>query len=273
MVIDGDIWLIGCGNMGGALVRGWLARGLDPRAVTVVNPVPPTDAPGIKHLTHAPADATQVSVLVLAIKPQMLAGVVASLQPLVGSETVILSVLAAPGIAELKAAFPRAAAIVRTSAPTCPLRSARESRPCSPSPASPEIDALAERLLAPLGEVIWLDDEAQCDAVTAVAGCGPAFVFRFADALIKAGQDLGLPPAMTTKLVETTLSGSIELMLRSDDPPNRLAARVASPGGVTLEGLKVLDHEAALDTLMRRTLVAARDRSVEMSERLSQAAD
>jgi pyrroline-5-carboxylate reductase len=268
MIIDGEIWLIGCGNMGGALLRGWLARGLDPSAVTVVDPKPPADAPGVTHLPQTPADATPVSVLILAIKPQMLAGVVASLQPLAGPETVILSVLAAPGIAALKAAFPRAAAIVRT-VPNLPASIGKGITAVFAQPSSPRIDTLAEQLLAPLGEIIWLDDEAQCDAVTAVAGCGPAFLFRFADALIKAGEDLGLPSATTTRLVEATLSGSIELMLRSDDPPSHLAARVASPGGVTLEGLKVLDHDAALDTLIRRTLVAARDRSVEMSKRFS----
>lgn len=254
-----NIWLIGCGNMGGALLRGWLARGL--RGVTVVDPKPTEGE--VTYLPQVPADATPADVVVLAVKPQKLAEVVAPLQPLIASETVILSVLAAPGIAALKAAFPRAAAIVRT-VPNLPASIGKGITSVFAAPASPEITDLAERLLAPLGEVLWLDDEAQCDAVTAVAGCGPAFLFRFADAMIKAGQDIGLPAAMTTRLVEATLSGATELMRRSDDPPSRLAARVASPGGVTLEGLKVLDHEAALEDLMRRTLTAACDRSVAM---------
>lgn len=254
-----NIWLIGCGNMGGALLRGWLAQGLE--GVTVVDPKPPEA--DVAYRPQIPADAAPAAVVVLAVKPQKLAEVVAPLQPLVGPETVILSVLAAPGIAALKAAFPRAAAIIRT-VPNLPASIGRGITSVFAEPASPEIADLAERLLAPLGEVLWLDDEAQCDAVTAVAGCGPAFLFRFADAMIKAGQGIGLPAAMTTRLVEATLSGASELMARSDDPPSRLAARVASPGGVTLEGLKVLDHEAALDDLMRRTLVAARDRSVVM---------
>lgn len=265
MIVDGEIWLIGCGNMGGALLRGWLAQGLDPAAVTVVDPSPPEDAPGVTHHRQAPADATPARVVVLAVKPQKLAEVAASLQPLVGPETVILSVLAAPGIAALKAAFPRAAAIVRT-VPNLPASIGQGITSVFAEPSSPQVADLAERLLAPLGQVLWLDDEAQCDAVTAVAGCGPAFLFRFADALIKAGQNLGLPAALATQLVEATLAGSVELMRRSDDPPGRLAARVASPGGVTLEGLKVLDQNAALDTLIARTLTAARDRSAAMGD-------
>jgi pyrroline-5-carboxylate reductase len=261
MKIDGGIWLIGCGNMGGALLRGWLAQGL--RDVTVVDPKPPEG--DVSYFPRVPADATPAAVVVLAVKPQKLAEIIAPLQPLVGPETVILSVLAAPGIAALKAAFPRAAAIIRT-APNLPASIGKGITSVFAEPSSPRVTDLAERLLTPLGQVLWLDDEAQCDAVTAVAGCGPAFLFRFADAMIKAGQDLGLPAAMTTQLVEATLSGSIELLLRSDDPPSQLAARVASPGGVTLEGLKVLDYEAALDTLMRRTLAAARDRSIAMRE-------
>lgn len=257
-----NIWLIGCGNMGGALLRGWLAQGL--QGVTVIDPTPPEA--DVTYWPQVPADAAPAAVVVLAVKPQKLAEVVAPLQRLVGPETVILSVLAAPGIAALKAAFPRAAAIVRT-VPNLPASIGQGITSVFAAPASPEVIDLAERLLAPLGEVLWLDDEAQCDAVTAVAGCGPAFLFRYADALIKAGQDIGLPAAMAARLVEATLSGSIALLRGSDEPPSRLAARVASPGGVTLEGLKVLDHEAALDDLMRRTLTAARDRSVEMGRK------
>ncbi|HEY0270213.1 MAG TPA: pyrroline-5-carboxylate reductase [Sphingomonas sp.] len=257
-----SILLVGCGNMGRAMLNGWLAAGIDPARIAVIDPSSPDLPDGVLLLADAPAAAPEC--LVIAVKPQKLAEVGQILGRAHGPETIVLSVLAAVEFAPLRRHVPDAKAIAR-AVPNLPAAIGQGitalvlDRDCAPA------RAMLERLCAPLGPVEWLAGEALCDPVTAVSGCGPAFLFRFADATIRAGVGVGLDREQARRLVIQTLLGSARLLAASDEEPATLAARVASPGGVTLAGLAILDRDEALATLLDTTLQAANQRSLEMA--------
>lgn len=259
-----EILLLGCGNMGGALLSGWLKAGYRAQDIVVVDPVARNVPPSVRHVGQAGPDIAPPDILVLAVKPQMLAQVAPVLARLAGPHTMVLSILAAVEFAPLRAAMPHAGTIVR-AVPNLP---ASIGMGITAMVADRDDDAVRARmtgLVETLGPVEWLAEEWECDAVTAVSGCGPAFLFRFADATMKAGQKLGLAPDLVQRLVERTLTGSAALLQTSKDDAGTLASRVASPGGVTLAGLAVLDEEDALASLLERTLDAANRRSEDMA--------
>jgi len=255
MTFPASLWLIGCGNMGGAMLARWIAAGMDPGAVTVIDPGAPTVPSGVRVIA-APA-GEHPHVVVLAVKPQQLDDAVAALRGVAGHPQLLLSILAGVDHATLAERF-AADAIVR-------------AMPNLPVAIGQGVTALytigeggrdtAQALAAPLGAVEWIADEALFDAVTALSGCGPGFVFRFVDALAQAGAALGLPADQAARLALATVEGAAAMAARSDAPPATLADRVASPGGSTREGLNVLDADAALVTLLARTLRAAADRN------------
>lgn len=256
------ILICGCGNMGGAMLAGWLAAGLDPARFTVVDPLLAEAPRGVRLLREVPDD--RFDVVLLGIKPQSLPAVA----PQLASATrgaVVLSILAGAELATLAAAFPQAAGLVRVM-PN--LAAALGKSPMGL--VAQGLDAAGKEavkaLLAPLGTPEWLAGEDQLDAVTALVGSGPAFVYRFISALAEGGAALGLDPAQADRLARAMVEGAAALAAGSPDDPAELARRVTSPGGTTAAGLAVLDAEGTLAALVAATLKAARDRGAELAE-------
>jgi pyrroline-5-carboxylate reductase len=257
----GPIWLAGAGNMGGAMLRGWLGAGVDPAAITVIRPSG-TPIETVRVLTAPPADAPPPAVLVLAMKPQKLDEAVPALAPLADTGTLVVSVLAGVELASLAKRFPRHRAIVRIM-PNTPVSIGKGVALLHASDVAVRDEA--EALAAPLGLTEWIDDEALFGAATSLSGCGPAFVFRMIDAMAKAAEAQGVPADQAARLALATVEGAALLAAGSDETPAQLADRVASPGGSTRAGLNVLDADRALDTLLRATLDASTRRNAEMA--------
>ncbi|WP_233150742.1 pyrroline-5-carboxylate reductase family protein [Sphingomonas mollis] len=257
---SGPLWSIGCGNMGGAMLRRWIAAGLDPASVTVVTRSGASAPAGVRSLTAIPADE-RPATLMLAVKPQQLdivAPMLAGLRP-----TMLVSILAGVEVAALARRIP-ADAIVRAM-PNLPVAIGHGVTALYTDTSNAAVRDAAYALAAALGHAEWVADESAFDAVTALAGCGPGFVFRFADALAEAGAALGLSAEQAQRLALATLAGSAAMAVAADDSPATLADRVASPGGSTREGLNVLDSDQALIRLMTATLAASARRNAEMA--------
>ena len=257
-----SILLIGCGNMGGAMLAGWLAGGLDPGRFTVVDPVLAKAPAGVTLLRELPDGA--FDAILLGVKPQLLGDVAAGVARLAKPGTLLLSILAGVELASLAERFPGASGHVRIM-PN--LAAAIGKSPIAL--AAQGLDEAAKSritgLMAPLGTPEWLGEEL-FDVVTALAGSGPAFVYRFIDALAAGASALGMPPDQAERLALVMVEGAGALASGSPHRPGELARRVASPGGTTEAGLKVLDADAALARLAEATLRAAADRSAEMAK-------
>lgn len=256
------ILIFGCGNMGGAMLRGWLAAGVAPESFTVIDPVASGLPDGITLHRSAEELNTQFDTVLLGIKPQMLASLAPDITGLLVPGALLVSILAGTRTDTLASHFPDAR-IVRAM----PNLAAAIGK--SPLGLFSELDAArseAEMLLSALGTPIWLAEEAQMDAVTALAGSGPAFVYRFIDALAQGGMAAGLPADVAARLALSMVEGAALLATGSDESPAELAARVTSPGGTTAAGLAVLDNQGALTTLIEATLKAARDRGAELAK-------
>jgi pyrroline-5-carboxylate reductase len=248
---ENPMLLFGCGNMGRAMLDGWLAAGLDPAAFLVIDPYA-TDLPsGVGTKSDR-----LFSTALLAIKPQMFAQLAADVESLLAPDAVVISILAGTRIDALQDKLAG-----RTIVRLMPNLAASLGK--SPLGLFPKVGGL-DPLLAPLGTTFWLESEEQMDAVTALAGSGPAFVYRFIDALAKAGAELGLQPDLALGLALSMVEGAAILAANSEADPAELARRVTSPGGTTAAGLAVLDGE--LTQLVEATLKAARDRGVELSK-------
>ena len=255
------IWLIGAGNMGGAMLRRWIASGaVDAASVTVLDPGTPPVPDGVRVAARVPQEPAP-DLLILAVKPQLLDAVAPSLADV--RPAVLVSILAGVEEAALAARIP-AGAIVRAM-PNLPVGIGKGVVALHAGRGSDAARSATEALMAPLGLVEWIETEDQFDAVTALSGCGPGFVYRFIDALAGAGVALGLPSEQAARLARATVEGAALLAAGADEPPAKLADRVASPGGSTREGLNVLDHEDALAVLMRDTLAASARRNAEMA--------
>lgn len=257
---DGKIWLVGCGNMAGAMLRRWLAEGLDPAQVTVITRSGAGAPEGVRSLTALPTDETP-AILMLGFKPQQLDDIAPTLAHL--HPTLLLSILAGVEERVLADRIP-AGAVVRMM-PNLPVAIGQGVTALYTRSTDPMVRQAAEALARPLGIAPWVEDEAQFDAVTALAGCGPAFVFRFIDALAQAGAELGLDAELAQRLALATVDGAGAMAVRADAAPAELADRVASPGGSTREGLNVLDAEDALKRLMANTVAASERRNREMA--------
>ncbi len=253
----------GCGNMGGAMLKGWLAGGIAPETFTIVDPYLDVAPEGVRLLKNAPDGEAPFDVVLLGFKPQQLPDAIAMVQPFVGARTLLLSILAGVDLATLRAAFPQVKAIVRVM-PN--LAAALGKSPIAlVGEADEAAQAQTDALMAPLGQAEWLGGEDQMDLVTALAGSGPAFVYRFIDALAEGAAALGLPRAQADRLALSMVEGAAMLAAASEHGPAELARRVASPGGVTQVGIDVLDQDQRLVALMTDTLRGARDRSAEMT--------
>jgi pyrroline-5-carboxylate reductase len=257
-----SILLIGCGNMGGAMLTGWLAGGLDPAQFTVVDPMLPEAPAGVGLLRALPD--SQFDTILLSVKPQMLGDVVPDLARMAGADTLLLSILAGVELDSLSVRFPDARGVVRIM-PNLSAAIGKSPIALAARGLSEGDTASVTALMAPLGTPEWID-EALFDAVTALAGSGPAFVYRFIDALAAGATQLGLKPDQAQRLALATVEGAALLASSSPHAPGELARRVASPGGTTQAGLDALDSNAALAKLVFATLQAAADRSAEMAK-------
>lgn len=247
--------------MGGAMLAGWLAGGIEPGSFTVVDPLLPEVPPGVRLLREVPKE--RFEFVLLGVKPQSLAEVAPGLAGAVQG-AILLSILAGAELATLTSRFPTAAAVVRVM-PN--LAAAIGKSPLGL--VSHGLDVVArtnvERVLAPLGMVEWLKSEAELDAVTALAGSGPAFVYRFISALAQGGEALGLDPAQADRLARAMVEGAAMLAAASPESPAELARRVTSPAGTTAAGLAVLDANGNFTRIVAEVLRAARDRGIELA--------
>lgn len=266
--ISGTVVLAGAGKMGGALLTGWLARGLNPTRVAVIEPHPSDDiralaARGIR-LNPAAKEAGAVAALVIAVKPQTFGDAGPALRPFVGASTLVVSIMAGTTIAVLDTVC--GGNIVRAM-PNTPAAIGRGiTVAVAAKGVNEEQRATADALLRATGAVEWIDDEALMDAVTAVSGSGPAYVFLLAEELARAGVAAGLPANLATKLARETVAGSGELLHRSDLDAATLRQNVTSPGGTTAAALGVLMGEHGLKGLMTRAVAAATKRSKELAK-------
>jgi pyrroline-5-carboxylate reductase len=261
---QGPLWLVGAGNMGGAMLRGWLGAGLDPAQIVVIDPHAANLPDRVTAFAAPPPDGATPATVVLAVKPQLLDAVAPAIAPILEPETLLISILAGVEIASLRVRFPAPKAVLRVM-PNTPVAVGKGVMALHGHGLDERATARAAELMAPLGLVEWIADESLFDAVTAVSGCGPAFLFRFIDALGEAGAALGLPADQAARLALATVEGSALLAAAATESPATLADRVASPGGSTREGLNVLDDGQALKTLLRATLEAAARRNAEMA--------
>lgn len=255
------ILICGCGNMGGAMLAGWLAAGLDPARFTVVDPILAEAPAGVRLLRAVPDE--RFDVVLLGIKPQALPEVAPGLAPATRG-AVVLSILAGAELATLAAAFPEAAGLVRVM-PNLAAAIGKSPMGLCAQGLDDAARSTVTALLAPLGTAEWLTAEDQLDAVTALAGSGPAFVYRFIAALTEGGAALGLDPDQADRLARAMVEGAAALAAASPDSPAELTRRVTSPGGTTAAGLAVLDADGAFAALVAATLKAARDRGAELA--------
>ena len=262
----GNLALVGAGKMGGAMLQGWLALGLPPKNVAIFDPNPSSEiaALGAKGIAINPAKADKRSVIVLAVKPQIAAEVMPSVAALAGGDTLVLSVMAGKTLTFLQTAFPNVA-IVRAM-PNTPAAIGRGIAVLVPNAKVTSAQrAVATELLSATGTVEWVSDETLMDAVTAVSGSGPAYVFLLAEALAQAGIAAGLPKELAEKLARETVAGSGELLHRSPLDPATLRKNVTSPGGTTAAALEILMGPAGFDALLKQAVAAATKRSQELA--------
>jgi pyrroline-5-carboxylate reductase len=263
--------LVGAGKMGGAMLRGWLAGGLPASGVTLIDPAPSTEIAGFAaerglRLNPRQAEIAPPDVLVLAIKPQMLAGAAPALAPIAGPETLVLSVMAGKTIANLVERLPNARAFVRVM-PNTPAAVGRGAAAGAANAAvTTRQRAWTERLLGAVGMFDWLADETLIDAVTAISGSGPAYVFALVEAMAKAGEDLGLPPTLALRLARATVEGAGELLYREPEvSAAQLRINVTSPAGTTAAALEILQAADGLNALLSRAAAAAHRRAGELA--------
>ena len=268
--LHGRLVLVGAGKMGGAMLAGWLERGIRAGAVAVVEPQP---SPELTELAASSGFALNpdlaamddASVVVLAVKPQAMDAALTGVVGLGRSKPVVLSIAAGRTIASFEAAFGAGAAIVRAM-PNTPAAIGRGiTVACANGAVSAGQKALATALLEAVGEVAWIEDEALIDAVTALSGGGPAYVFLLAECMAAAGVAAGLPEDLAMRLARATVSGAGELMHRSSEEAATLRRNVTSPGGTTAEALKVLMAKGALPDLMVEAIAAATRRSKDLA--------
>jgi pyrroline-5-carboxylate reductase len=264
----GGIVLVGAGNMGGAMLSGWLAKGVSGDRITVIDPSPSDAmqakiaAAGAKHVTSAP-EALSVDILFLAVKPQMMDTVLPPLKAIVGDNTVIVSVAAGKTLSYMKSHLGDAAMV--RAMPNTP---AMVGRGVTGAFANEKVsDAQREAvdgLLKVSGPVEWVATEADIDSVTAVSGSGPAYVFYLVECMAEAGRKLGLPADIAMRLARETVAGAGELLHQSTDEAAQLRKNVTSPGGTTAAALSVLMADDGMQPLFDKAVAAARKRAEEL---------
>lgn len=271
LTLPGALLLVGCGKMGGALLRGWLKRGVDPRQVFVVDLAPKdlddVGSAGVHILTspdQLPADL-KPAIILLAVKPQFMDEALAHYRKFAGPATTFLPIAAGKTVAYFKKMLGDSALIVR-SMPNTPAAVGRGMTViCRDKRVPGDILDLCGELLSAVGEVAWIDDEELLNQVTAVSGGGPAYVFLLIEALAEAGRVSGLPADLAMRLARSTVCGSGELAHQSTESATALRQAVMSPKGTTLEAINVLMADDGIQPLMNRAIAAATRRSRELA--------
>jgi pyrroline-5-carboxylate reductase len=265
-VFPAPAWLVGCGNMAGAMVQGWRTGGVDLSDVTVIRPSG-TSVEGVKTVTAYPADETPRFVM-LGFKPQKLDEVAPELAPHVGPQTILVSMLAGARVSALCDRFPDACAVVRIM-PNLPVAERAGVVALFSEDCDERVRDTVGALMSLLGLAPWCADEKQFAAIGAVAGAGPAYVARFAQAMARGGEKLGLDPELAEAVAVQTLAGTAGLATASGESMADIARRVASPKGTTEQGLAVLDAPDGLQPLIDRMLAAALRRGEELAAEAS----
>ncbi len=272
--MDGRLLLVGCGKMGGALLAGWIDRGIDAGAITVIEPNQVfastiRDQYGVE-VKGGPDElasgATTTAVTVFAVKPQDLDKVAPAYRVPDGADTVFLTIAAGRTLASLAPGLGADAAVVRAM-PNLP---AAVRRGITVLVANHNVTAeqrvRAQDLLDAVGEVAWVDDEGLLDAVTALSGSGPAYVFLMIESMTEAGVAAGLSLDLATSLARATVIGAAELTRQSPESAETLRQNVTSPGGTTAAALEVLMASQGLGPLMTEAVAAATKRSRELAK-------
>ncbi len=263
-VAENGLVLLGCGKMGSAMLQGWLADGLPPASVWVIDPNPSDWLRGTGVNINADLPAVPAIVLV-AVKPQMMGDALPVMRDRGNGATLFVSVAAGTPISAFEAALGGQTPIVRAM-PNTPAAVGRGITAIigNAHASLAQLD-LADMLLQAVGQVVRLEDEGQMDAVTGLSGSGPAYVFHMIECMAKAGEAQGLAPALAMQLAQATVAGAGALAEAADETPAELRRNVTSPNGTTQAGLEVLmDEDTGLPPLMSRTVKAAADRSREL---------
>ena len=269
--LERPILFVGAGKMGGAILAGLLEDGLDPQMVVVLDPCPPEETKdlvakyGITHIKF-PDENLVPQVVVLGVKPQMFEVALSDIEYLKFSkETLFVSIIAGKALHTL---FRHMGSVpIIRAMPNTPAAIARSMTVCVANKyVNEQYKKIANDLLLSIGQVIWIEDEDKMDAVTALSGSGPAYVFWLTECMVQAGIKAGLDEAMALELAKGTVSGAGELMRFSEDSPSTLRENVTSPGGTTEAALKVLmSSDGGLDGLMKKAIQSAASRSKTLS--------
>ena len=268
--LKGRLVLVGAGKMGSAMLEGWLKNGLDAARTVVFDPAPPPESAAmiVKHgiaLNPPAASVTDAEVIIIAVKPQVMEDVLPGISGLKSSKPLVLSVAAGKTIASFERHFGADASVIR-SMPNTPAAVGRGITALALNAnVTLAQKLLAEALLSAVGEVVTVEREELIDAVTAVSGSGPAYIFYLTECMTAAGVKLGLTQELATQLARATVAGSGELMRQSGTPAATLRQNVTSPKGTTYAALQVLMAEDAMMPLFEKALTAARDRSRELA--------
>jgi pyrroline-5-carboxylate reductase len=263
----GKLLLVGCGKMGGAMLDGWLARGLSPSDVLVAEPVEALrpNKPDLRAVASTSEIGEAPELVVLAVKPQTMDAVLPDLRRFADDGAVFLSIAAGKTLKYFAGHLGEAAKVVRAM----PNTPAAVRRGITVATAAKAVSAAEKKkcqdLLEAVGEALWVDDEALIDPVTALSGSGPAYVFLLVEAMAAAGEKLGLAPEMAMQLARATVAGSGELLRLSSEPAAQLRVNVTSPGGTTAEALKVLMAADGIQPVFDKALAAASRRSRELA--------
>ena len=257
--------LLGCGKMGSAMLAGWLDQGLPATSVHVLDPYPSDwlSETGVGINADLPEHP---AIVLIAVKPQMMADALPRLQKMGGGDTVFVSVAAGTTLGYFETILGKDTPIVR-------------AMPNTPAAIGKGITAVigndvvsdtgvdeAVALLQAVGQVVRLENEGQIDAVTGVSGSGPAYVFHMIETMAAAAQAQGLPKDMAMQLAKATIAGAGALAESADEDPTQLRVNVTSPNGTTQAGLEVLmDEKTGLPPLIAKTVAAAADRSRELA--------
>ena len=269
--MEQNLLLIGCGKMGKALLKGWLNHGILPKAITIVEPMG-IESVGAGKNVRVLASPNEIEasykpgIIIFAIKPQVMDEIVPNYKRFVSPNTLYLSIAAGKPSTYFERLLGKKGAIIRTM-PNTPAAVGCGMTVAFANPnVKKEQKQFAQFLLETIGKVSWLDDEASMDAVTAVSGSGPAYIFLLIECLTKAGKRLGLDPILAEQLARETVIGCGELVKKSDETAENLRQNVTSPGGTTAAALKILTGQNGMEALMIKAVEAATLRSQELSQ-------
>jgi pyrroline-5-carboxylate reductase len=263
----GKLLLVGCGKMGGAMLDGWLSRGLSAADALVAEPVEALrpKKPGLRAVGSTSEVSDTPEIVVLAVKPQTMDAVLPDLKRFADAGSVFLSIAAGKTLKYFASHLGSTAKVVRSMPNTPAAVRQGITVACAAKGVSAAEKQRCQQLLEAVGQALWVEDEALLDPVTALSGSGPAYVFLLVEAMAAAGAKLGLTPEMAMQLARATVAGSGELLKQSSEPAQQLRVNVTSPGGTTAEALKVLMAADGIQPVFDKALAAASRRSKELA--------